>query len=205
MSEGRRYHVGDLPGRLIREAREMLEEGGLKKLSLRALAARSGITAASMYHHYDSKRGLLAGLAALGFGELRRALEAADRAAPAGGRLRAWATGYFAYARHEPAMFALMFDPEVADQASVAEARASVLAVLRRTVEEVAASQARVDAPLDQITLAVWAAAHGAASLAAGASGGPALIDEVIAGLEVLFRPPPPSLDGEGQAPQAPG
>ena len=60
--EGRRYHVGDLPGRLLREARDMLEDGGLKQLNLRALAARTGITAGSMYHHYESKRALLAEL-----------------------------------------------------------------------------------------------------------------------------------------------
>lgn len=168
----------------------MLEEVGLRQLSLRALAARAGITAASMYHHYESKRALLAELAAVGFGELRRSLEQADRDAAAGGRLRAWATGYFAFARAEPAMFALMFDPEVAGLPPVIDARAAALAVLRRTVEEVAAAQGRVDPPLEQITLAVWAAAHGAASLSAGVSGGPELIDDVIAGLETLFRPP---------------
>ena len=190
MEANRKYHVGDLPGRLLREARDMLEEGGLKQLNLRALAARSGITAASMYHHYEGKAALLAELAALGFGELRRSLEQADRDAIAGGRLRAWATGYFAYARHEPAMFALMFDPEIAQLPPVVEARDAALAVLRRTVGEVAAAQGWADPPLDQITLAVWAAAHGAASLSASATGGPKLIDDVISGLGTLFRPP---------------
>lgn len=189
MSEGRRYHVGDLPGRLVREARDMLDEGGLKQLNLRALAARAGITAASMYHHYDSKTALLAELAALGFGELRRSLEQADREAVAGGRLRAWAKGYFAYARHDPAMFVLMFDPEIAALPQVAEARAAALAVLHRIVTEVAAAQGRIDPPLRHITLAVWAAAHGAAGLAASTPEGDELIEDVIAGLETLFRP----------------
>jgi len=190
MSEGRRYHVGDLPGRLVREARDMLEEGGLKQLSLRALAARSGITAASMYHHYDSKTALLAELAASGFMELRRDLERADREAGEGRRLRGWATRYFHFARHEPALFGLMFDPEIAPQPQVVEARAAALAVLHRIVEEVAAAQGRVDPPLRHITLAVWAAAHGAAGLAVGAPEGDELIEDVIAGLETLFRPP---------------
>src|SRR3954469_18476023 len=113
MDERRRYHVGDLPGRLIREAREMLEEGGLKQLNLRALAARAGITAGSMYHHYESKAELLGELAAGGFKELRRELETADSVAGDGQRLRGWATGYFHFARREPALFALMFDPEM--------------------------------------------------------------------------------------------
>lgn len=181
--------MGDLPGRLLREARDMLEEGGLKQLSLRALAARSGITAASMYHHYESKRVLLAELAALGFGELRRSLEKADREAVAGGRLRAWATGYFAYARAEPAMFALMFDPEIAELPVVAEARDAALDRLHQVVAEVIETLGRREAPVDKITLAVWAAAHGAAGLSAARPGQPELIDDVITGLAALFPP----------------
>jgi AcrR family transcriptional regulator len=189
MSERRRYHVGDLPGRLLREARELLEEGGLKQLNLRSLAARAGITAGSMYHHYESKRVLLGQLAVSGFMELGRELERADRDAAAGRRLRGWATAYYRFAQSEPALFGLMFDPEIAELPSVVEARRAALAVLRRIVGEVAIAQGRVDPPLDQITQAVWAAAHGAASLALSAPGRAELIDEVISGLEALFRP----------------
>jgi len=181
--------VGDLPGRLIREAREMLDEGGLKQLNLRSLAARAGITAGSMYHHYENKRALLGELAAGGFMELARELERADREAAAGGRLRAWATAYFRFAQREPALFGLMFDPEIAELAPVVAARRGALAVLPRIVGEVAAGQGRIEPPLDHITQAVWAAAHGAASLALGAPGRDELIDEVISGLEALFRP----------------
>lgn len=190
MHERRRYHVGDLPGRLIREARDMLEEGGLKQLNLRSLAARAGITAGSMYHHYASKRALLGELAAGGFMELARDLERADGEAAAGRRLRGWATAYFRFAQREPALFGLMFDPEIAELPPVVEARRAALAGLHRVVGEVAAAQGRIDPPLDQITQAVWAAAHGAASLALSAPGQDRLIDEVISGLEALFRPP---------------
>ena len=190
MSERRRYHVGDLPGRLVREARELLEQGGLKQLNLRTLAARAGITAGSMYHHYESKTALLGELAAGGFKELRMALERADRDAGDGRRLRGWATAYFGFAQKEPALFALMFDPELANLANVAEAREAALESLRRIVAEVAAAQGRNEPPSDQITLAVWAASHGTALLAASTPAHPALIEDVIAGLETLFRPP---------------
>jgi AcrR family transcriptional regulator len=180
--------VGDLRSRLLREARGMLDEG--QPLHLRALAARAGITAGSMYHHYESKTELLGELAAGGFKELRRELEAADRAAGSGQRLRGWATGYFHFARREPALFALMFEPEIAELAPVAEARAAALAGLHVIVGEVAAAQQRIDPPLDQITLAVWAAAHGAAALGPTAPGQTELIDDVIVGLDALFRPP---------------
>ena len=189
MEAGRRYHVGDLRGKLMREARDMLDEGGLKQLNLRALAARAGITAGSMYHHYESKAELLGELAAGGFKELRRELETADLAAADGQRLRGWATGYFHFARREPALFALMFDSEMAELAPVTEARAAALAGLHAIVGEVAASQRRLAAPVDQITLAVWAASHGAAALSSSSRGQSDLIDDVIAGLDALFRP----------------
>jgi AcrR family transcriptional regulator len=181
--------VGDLRGRLMREARDILDEGGLKQLNLRALAARAGITAGSMYHHYESKAELLGELAAGGFKELRHELEAADRAAGDGQRLRGWATGYFHFARREPALFALMFDPEMAELPPVTEARAAALAGLHAIVGEVAAAQHRPAAPLDQITLAVWAASHGAAALSSSGRDQSDLMDDVIAGLDALFRP----------------
>jgi AcrR family transcriptional regulator len=189
MEAGRRYHVGDLRGRLMREARDMLDEGGLKQLNLRALAARAGITAGSMYHHYESKAELLGELAAGGFKELRHELEAADRAAGEGQRLRGWATGYFNFACREPALFALMFDPDMAELAPVSEARAAALAGLHAIVGDVAAAQRRVAAPVDNITLAVWAAAHGAAALSSSSPNRSNLMDDVITGLDALFRP----------------
>ena len=182
--------MGNLRGVLLREARGMLEEG--QPLHLRALAARAGITAGSMYHHYESKTELLGELAAGGFKELRQDLEAADRVAAATGtRLRSWAATYFRFAQREPSLFALMFDPEVAHLEPVAEARAATLAVLHAVVAEVSAAQGRVDPPLDQITLAIWAAAHGTATLGPTAATGQAeLVDEVIVGLDALFRGP---------------
>jgi AcrR family transcriptional regulator len=145
-----------------------------------------------MYHHYESKRALLGELAVSGFMELGRELERADREAAAGRRLRGWATAYFRFAQREPALFGLMFDPEIAELPAVVEARRAALAALRRIVGEVAAGQGSADPPLDQIAQAVWAAAHGAASLAISAPGRAGLIDEVISGLEALFRPGQP-------------
>ena len=71
----------------------------------------------------------------------------------------------------------------------MAEARAAALAALHGIVGEVSAAQERVAPPLDQITLAVWAASHGAATLSAAARDQSDLISDVIAGLEALFRP----------------
>jgi AcrR family transcriptional regulator len=191
MSEGRRYHVGDLPGRLLREARTMLDEGGLKALNLRALAARAGITAGSMYHHYESKTALLGELAASGFKELRRELDRAGREAPDGRRVRAWAIAYVAFAHREPALFELMFDAEIAQTPVVAEARAAALDTLRQLIAGFVGPRAPDPAAIENITTAIWAATHGTASLASNAPDPTHLVDEVITGLEALFRGAP--------------
>ena len=188
MSEGRRYHVGDLPGRLLREARGMLDEGGLKALNLRALAARAGITAGSMYHHYESKTALLGELAAGGFKELRRDLERASRGEPEGRKVRGWAVAYVAFAQRERSLFGLMFDDEIAQAPVVAEARAAALDTLRQLVVAFVGDRALDETALENIATAIWAATHGAASLAGTWPDRPHLVDVVIAGLDALFR-----------------
>jgi AcrR family transcriptional regulator len=185
-----RHYPGEVPGRLVREAREMLKEGGPKQMNLRALAARAGITAGSVYHHYESKTELLGVLAAGGFAELRRELERASREAEVIARLRAWAKAYCRFAEREPGLFELMFDPEIAGLANVGEARAAAIADLRQIVAEVAGRYGRGGRHAEEVTLAIWAAAHGAASLGASAPTRSKLIEDVITGLEALFGAP---------------
>jgi AcrR family transcriptional regulator len=187
-----RHQPGEVPGRLIREARDMLKTGGLKQVNLRALAARVGITAGSVYHYYGSKAELLGLLAAGGFVELKRELERASREAEIAVRLRVWAKAYCGFAEREPALFELMFDPEVGALEAVARARAEVIAHLRQVVADVARRYRRGEQHGEAVTLAVWAAAHGAASLRASAPMQSGLIEEVICGLEALFAVPNP-------------
>ena len=165
----------------------MLKEGGLKPLSLRAVATRAGITPGSVYHHYKSKTELLGVVAGGGFVELRRELDRACQAAEPHLRLRAWTTGYNGFAQREPALFALMFDPEIARLPSVAEPRTALVAHLRGFIGAVWSSPEHSADDTDEITIAVWAAAHGAASLDVSTPSGARLIDDVIAGFDILL------------------
>ena len=185
----RGYHVGNLRAQLLGEARALLETGGLGKLNLRALAARAGIAAGSVYHHYASKQALLGGLAAAGFGELEVALrEAAAAAQPA--PIRACAMAYFAFARAQPALYALMFDPLILAEPEVDAARDKAFAVLEATIGAAASQSDRDRDTVHKVALAVWACGHGAASmtLADTADVEGRLMEDVIQGLEALFR-----------------
>lgn len=189
----RPYHVGNLRTQLLDEARALLESGGRAQLNLRALAARAGIAAGSVYHHYASKAALLAGLAATGFRELEVSLRSAA-ADEAGGQtpIRAAALAYFAFARAQPALYELMFDAALTPDPDVSAARDSAFRVLEDLIAKAPSQQGVPPALLHKVALAVWASGHGAASLALAEGGDreATLIEDVIQGLEVLFRRP---------------
>ncbi|WP_304217841.1 TetR/AcrR family transcriptional regulator [Phenylobacterium aquaticum] len=184
----RSYHVGNLRAQLLEEARALLETGGIGQLNLRALAARAGIAPGSVYHHYASKQALLAGLAAEGFGELEAALQAAagTQAVP----IRTCALAYFGFARAQPALYALMFDPPILAEAEVDAARDRAFKVLEAAIAQAASQADRDEKTIHQIALAVWACGHGAAAMTLADPGDldGRLMEEVISGLEALFR-----------------
>ncbi len=188
---GRRrgYHVGNLRVQLLDEARTLLREGGIARLNLRALAARAGIAAGSVYHHYASKNALLAGLAAEGFGDLEAALSRAA-SSPEGTPIRASALAYFGFARSQPGVYGLMFDPQILAEPEVSAARDRAFEVLKQVIGQAASQQDRTEAQVYKVALAVWACGHGAASmtLAGGEGAQTPLMEDVIQGLEVLFR-----------------
>ena len=185
----RPYHVGNLRTLLLDEARALLEAGGRSELNLRALAARAGIAAGSVYHHYASKAALMAGLAAMGFRELEASLrEAAAHAETT--PIRTTALAYFDFARAQPALYELMFDAALIGEADVTEARDRAFAVLQEVIAGAPSQQGVDPAVIHKVALAVWACGHGAASLTqADESGDSPLMEHVIQGLEALFRP----------------
>lgn len=186
----RGYHVGNLRTLLLDEARLLLDEGGIAKLNLRTLASRAGIAPGSVYHHYASKNALLAGLASEGFRELEAALKEAAMAADEAAPIRASALAYFGFARRRPGIYALMFDPTILAEEDVAAARDRAFEVLEGLIGRANSQQDRSAEQVHKVALAVWACGHGAASmtLAGDQEAQSPLMEDVIQGLEVLFR-----------------
>ncbi len=74
--------------------------------------------------------------------------------------------------------------------ADVAAARDRAFAVLRELIAAAPSQQGVEPAVIHKVALAVWACGHGAASLTqADESGNSPLMEDVIQGLEALFRP----------------
>lgn len=156
--------------RVLQASRELLAEGGPAALSMREVARRSGVTHQAPYHHFPDKESIVAELVTQGFEELAaRMARANDLAVPAGtegkrAMLRAAAEAYLGFALDHPAVFRLMFRPELCHAARFPQAREAgerARAELHRLVHSVHDGQG--DEALASLH---WAHVHGLACLA---------------------------------------
>ena len=188
--------------RLVQTALELLAEEGLEGLGLRSVARRAGLSHGAPLRHFGSFSELLSEVAAHGFGLLSEALEgSAAGLRPGSGplaRLRAGARAYVECAVANPALFALMFRPELLD-ATNESYRSRGLAAFERVVVQVRAAQDagwRTERDTRVLAGAIWASLHGLAALwAQGALAGPvpraSLDDALTTALDLLIGDAP--------------
>lgn len=157
--------------RLLEESVRLIQEQGLGALSFREMARRAGVSHQLPYHHFSSREGILAAIALDGFTDLDDALVAAAaryaNAVPPK-ILQEVVRGYVNFALKHPVHFRVMFRPELVPirryPAVFAKARAS----FGRLLDAVASCHPdvkRSDPRLLEIANALWAAAHGLATL----------------------------------------
>jgi AcrR family transcriptional regulator len=104
------YHHGDLKAALVVAGLAELQEKGLAALSLRAIAARVGVSHTAPKNHFDGLRGLLTAMAAEGFRLHATAMRLGVEGYPPGKpRLDAACNGYVRFALEHPELFRLMF------------------------------------------------------------------------------------------------
>ena len=105
------HHHGNLREALIEAGIEILTEGGLAALTLRACASRAGVSHAAPAHHFRGLAGLLTAIAARGF-KIFTTMMIAEREKEGPdpyARLLAICRGYFRFAHENQALFTLMF------------------------------------------------------------------------------------------------
>lgn len=191
------YHVGNLAPRLLSAAREMLDEVGPAKLSMRAVSERVGVSCTAAYHHYANRADILGHLAAQGFRELAKALAKRDKTISNEEKLRVASLAYFRFARSNPALYQLMFGPEITSANMIPElqeARVQAFGELKNIIAEVF----KLDADSSEVrsaSLASWSYTHGLASLVIhGVLQFPPdttdekLVDRTLLGFENLFN-----------------
>ena len=159
------YHHGNLREALLSAAQDLLLSGGVHSLSLRKVAQQAGVSATAPYSHFRDKRELLAVLATQGFEQLAATMEGelARSDGATGSDLVGLARGYVDFATRYPALFQLMFGPELGDLLEFPElARASTRAfsLMERAVADRMA-QAGTPQKTATAVAAAWSIVHG--------------------------------------------
>lgn len=121
MSEKSTYHHGDLRRTLLGEAAALLRDEGESGLSMRALAARAGVSRTAPYHHFKDKRELLCAIAEEGFRRFVGVMTV-DGATLDEARLGQFVRDYLDFALANSEYYDLMFGSQLWKSEEVTEA-----------------------------------------------------------------------------------
>lgn len=155
------YHHGDLRRTLLTAASSAIDDDGVARLSLRALAKRAGVSNAAPTYHFGDKAGLLTALAVEGHDLLADALSETGETLS----LVDMGVAYVTFALDHPSHFSVMFQPQLlrAGDSELNRAQGRSKAALAdgtaRALED-AGGETSADAQL-----AAWSLVHGFATL----------------------------------------
>lgn len=163
----------DLREAILQASLQLGTEIGEEGVTMRAIAARLGVSATALYQHFDGKSAILRAIRFYGFDLLDARLEPAHRVADPVERLRGECIGYIVFARENPWLYRLLFLEEQLDWSKFSDTeKAHVSAMHGRTRaafdEAIAAGRFRADLAGSTGPLLMWAANHGLASLILG-------------------------------------
>lgn len=175
-ARARKYHHGDLRQALIDAGMTIVSEEQNWSFSLREVARRAGVSHNAPYNHFAEKRDLLDAVAAVGFDTLKLDMrKAMEGTADAGVAMLAIARAYVAFAARNPALYRLMFGPELVGPDGVRpdlaeRSGAGAKAVLRSVVARGAGEGSFAVSPDDEASIAMavlsaWSTVHGLSML----------------------------------------
>jgi AcrR family transcriptional regulator len=171
-----RYHHGDLPRALVREAVHTIQRRGVEALTLRGVGDRLGVSRTALYRHFDSKQALLASVAGEGFRTLRQELDEAWTAAGRGrAGFEAMGRAYVRFAVRHPGHYRVMFGGyldsshrqtvEGGERSAGRDANDAFGVLVAAIVEQQQEGIVRPDAP-QTLAMYIWSVVHGVAMLA---------------------------------------
>jgi AcrR family transcriptional regulator len=141
--------------RVVHAARELAESAGWPSVTMRALAAKLGVTQPVLYSAFAGRQDLIDTVALDGFGDIADALESVDAAPMA--RMRAYVDFATGHPRTYEAMFSL--------PSELAFAADDTPEPLRRAFAALAAAFPDADGTRAEVA---WSVLHGLATLQAG-------------------------------------
>ncbi len=167
------YHHGNLRAALLDTAWALVQAKGLDGLTLRAVAEELGVSRSAIYRHYSSKDELLGEIIMQGFEQLRHATrEAAEQRqdnCPLD-QLHHMGLAYIRFAVERPALYDLMFHPELVGRSGECVKQASLRSYEVLTGMLELCQQAKQIKPGDahRQAFAIWASLHGLITLCRG-------------------------------------
>lgn len=155
---------------IVRVSIQLGSELGEDGLTMRAIAARLGVSATALYQHFESKAAILREIRLHGVDTLLTAMAPATEMSDAEGRLREIAGRYTEFALNNPWLYKVLFQGEEVDWSSLEEdERDLLMAPLHqaRSAFEIGVRSGvfRADVDVDNTALLFWASLHGLASL----------------------------------------
>ena len=185
--------------RILTAAQAIHTQSGVEGLSMRRIAARLGVSAPALYHHFRDRDAILEAVSDDGFDRLVARLRRLSTARPPRQQCLDILVVYREFALEEPHAFAIMFvarRPRARqfpdDFAARRSAAFSLLA--DRVTAAMSAGDLRED-DANEVALTLWAHAHGLVQLQRAGRFGPQLapyrrafdrsVDRLVAGLAV--------------------
>ncbi|MGD8495270.1 MAG: TetR/AcrR family transcriptional regulator [Gemmatimonadales bacterium] len=156
--------LGDTERAIYEAARDILAEGGLGELSMRALAARVGTTPTAIYHYFQSKEDLIHKVVMRGFQEFDAGLRRSIEGLPVGSidRVAAIGEAYIRFAVEHQQYFKITFGIQVGCPRELDDfpARGGYDLLRQCVVDAMDAGSIRRDDP-DKVVLYLWSVVHG--------------------------------------------
>jgi len=165
------YHHGDLRRALLVAAVKLIEEKGPNGITLRAVAAKAGVTQTAPYRHFSNKQAMIDAVVDQGFSELKAQLAAvADQAIEPLARLKQQAVAYAKFAVQRPGHYQMMFLSEQPAETVDGNAPSAFQNLVDTMVDSIAEAQSagliKSEPPLE-IALSMWSLVHGLSTLVA--------------------------------------
>jgi AcrR family transcriptional regulator len=149
---------------IVEAARDLLAEGGLAALSMRAVAQRVGLSATAIYNYFENKQALVRQVLTRAFERFAGYLRAAVAALPEGSveRLRALGEAYIRFALENREYFRVIFASHGETPLDIEELPdGGGYALFRQSVVDAMEAGAIRRSDPDTVVLYLWAHVHG--------------------------------------------
>ncbi|MFQ5747631.1 MAG: TetR/AcrR family transcriptional regulator [Gemmatimonadota bacterium] len=178
-------HAAETEAAILEAARDLLAEGGLSALSMRAVAARIGLSATAIYRYFDCKEDLVDRVVKHGFQRSESYLWRAIEDLPVGSmeRIAALGEAYIRFAIENEQYFKIIFAIQPSDPREIEDLPAQGgCGVLRQCVVDAMEAGTIRRADPELVVLYLWSVAHGLVTIFMACNPLPGLEDGTVQG-----------------------